>query len=173
MRKGQQHSFREARVCQALHNFSWSLLLPLSFASVCPKAILRSHATISVWTNAVSLNNIILNLNSVQASLVCPASPSWMGLAGSAENPPWQWCSSQPFWNHLTNTHKITSCLCKDSYAVSLDNSLLKRCRYSSCWCKYRATVLVQSLRIFADAAEVEFFPSLVWLHLNWSALSP
>lgn len=64
---------------------------------------------------------------------VCPACPSWVGLAGSAGSPSWHGGSSQPRWNHLTNTHKwileafsklnpsvSVSCSCKGSCAVSL-----------------------------------------------------
>lgn len=63
----------------------------------------------------------------------CLSCPSWVGLAGSAGSPSWHGGSSQPRWNHLTNTHKrileafsklnpsaSVSCSCKGSCAVSL-----------------------------------------------------
>lgn len=73
------------------------LAASLNLLQVCvQKAFSDLTQSVSVWTNADSPNNITLDSNSVQASLAHPASLSWIGLAGSAGNPPWQWCSFQP-----------------------------------------------------------------------------
>lgn len=87
---------------------------------------------------------ITLDLNSVQASLACPASQSRMGLTGSTGNPPSSSCSSVSFFGAVSLSETASPTLTRHKLSMRRLTQwhwliLSKGCSSPPCWCKYRA----------------------------------